>query len=227
MEKYRVTLTPEERAELEHLVSVGKAAARKLTHARILLLADTAAGEKYSDDEIVAALGVGPCTIGRVRKRLVTEGSALALNPRPQPARRGRIKMRGDVERKLVQLACSDPPQGRCRWTLHLLADELVVLGPVESISAETVRQALKKPHPALDRRDLVRAAQGRRRVRLAHGGRDPDLPVALRPEVAHGLLRMSASSFSARCSQLSRLDRAGPLGWITSTSARASATSC
>jgi transposase len=145
MEKYRVTLTPEERAELEHLVSVGKAAARKLTHARILLLADTAAEEERSDEEIVAALGVGICTIGRVRKRLVTEGLARALNPRPQPARPGKIKIRGDVERELVQLACSDPPRGHCRWTLHLLADELVVLGLVESISTETVRQALKK----------------------------------------------------------------------------------
>jgi hypothetical protein len=145
MEKYRVTLTPEERAELEHLVSVGKTAARKLTHARILLLADTAAAEEHSDDEIVAALGVGLCTIGRVRKRLVTEGLSPALDPRPQPARPGKIKIRGDVERELVQLACSNPPQGRCRWTLHLLADELVALGLVESISTETVRQALKK----------------------------------------------------------------------------------
>jgi transposase len=145
MEKYRVTLTPEERAVLEHLVSVGKAAARKLTHARILLLADTAPGDEYTADEIVAALGVGICTIGRVRQRLVTEGFARALHPRPQPARPGKIKIRGDVERKLVQLACSDPPRGHCRWTLHLLADELVVLGLVESIGTETVRQALKK----------------------------------------------------------------------------------
>ena len=145
MEKYRVTLTPDERAELEHMVSVGKAAARKLTHARILLLADTEGADEHSDDEIVAALGVGICTIGRVRKRLVTEGLSRALHPRPQPGRPDKIKIRGDVERKLVQLACSDPPQGRCRWTLQLLADELVVLGLVESISTETVRQALKK----------------------------------------------------------------------------------
>jgi transposase len=145
MEKYRVTLTPEERAELEHLVSVGKAAARKLTHARILLVADTTPGEERSDDEIVAALGVGLCTIGRVRKRLVTEGLQQAINPRPQPARPDKIKIKGDVEQKLVQLACSDPPRGRCHWTLQLLADELVVLGLVEAISTETVRQALKK----------------------------------------------------------------------------------
>src|SRR6266849_9083721 len=87
MDKYRVALAPEERAELEHLVSVGKAAARKLSHARILLLADTTPGGERSDDEIVAALGVGLCTIGRVRKRLVTEGFPQALNPRPQPPR--------------------------------------------------------------------------------------------------------------------------------------------
>jgi hypothetical protein len=145
MDKYRVTLTPEERAELEHLVSVGKAAARKLTHARILLLADaTPAGER-SDDEIVAALGVGLCTIGRVRKRLVTEGLPAALHPRPQPARPDKVKIKGDVEQRLVALACTDPPLGRCQWTLQLLADELVALGLAQTVSTETVRQALKK----------------------------------------------------------------------------------
>jgi hypothetical protein len=145
MEKYRVTLTPAERAELEHLVSVGKAAARKLTHGRILLLADTTPGREHSDADIVTALGVGTCTIGRVRKRLVTEGLQQALNHKPQPPRPDKIKIKGNVEQKLVQLACSDPPEGRCHWTLQLLADELVVLGLTEAISVETVRQALKK----------------------------------------------------------------------------------
>jgi hypothetical protein len=145
MEKYRVSLTAEERVELEHLVSVGKAAARKLTHARILLLADTTPGGERSDDQIVAALRVGLCTIGRVRKRLVTQGLQQAINPRPQPPRPDKIKIKGSVEQKLVQLACSDPPQGRCHWTLQLLADEMVVLGLVDALSTETVRQALKK----------------------------------------------------------------------------------
>src|SRR3954451_2163934 len=145
MEKYRVSLTAEERAGLEHLVSVGKAAARKLTHARILLLADTTPGGERSDDQIVAALGVGLCSVSRVRKRLVTEGLQQAINPRPQPLRPDKIKIKGDVEQKLVHLACSDPPQGRCHWTLQLLADEMVVLGLVDAISTETVRQALKK----------------------------------------------------------------------------------
>jgi hypothetical protein len=145
MEKYRVSLTAEERAELEHMVSVGKAAARKLTHARILLLADTTPGGERSDDQIVAALGVGLCTVGRVRKRLVTQGLQQAINPNPQPLRPDKIKIKGDVEQKLVRLACSDPPQGRCHWTLQLLADEMVVLELVDAISTETVRQALKK----------------------------------------------------------------------------------
>jgi hypothetical protein len=150
MEKYRVSLTVEERAGLERLVSVGKAAARKLTHARILLLADTTPAGERSDDQIVAALGVGLCTIGRVRKRLVTEGLQQALDPRVQPLRPDKVKVKGDIEQKLVRLACSDPPQGRCRWTLQLLADEMVVLGLAHAISTETVRQALKKTTSSL-----------------------------------------------------------------------------
>jgi transposase len=145
MDKYRVSLTEEERNALEQLVSVGKAAARKLTHARILLLTDAAAGEDCSDDEIVAALGGGTRTIARVRKRFVREGFLAALDHKPQPPRPDKIKIKGDIEQKLVQLACSDPPEGRCHWTLQLLADELVVLGLADVISTETVRQALKK----------------------------------------------------------------------------------
>jgi hypothetical protein len=145
MEKYRVTLTVEERAGLEQLISTGKAAARKLTHARILLLADTGPDPTRTDDDIVAALGVGPRTIARVRQRFVTEGFHAALDHRPQPPRPDKIKIKGDVEQKLVQLACSDPPEDRCHWTLSLLADQLVVLGLVKSVSTETVRQALKK----------------------------------------------------------------------------------
>jgi Homeodomain-like domain len=145
MDKYRVTLTAEERAGLEQLVSTGKAAARKLIHARILLLADTSPGTLRTDDDIGAALGTGPRTIARVRQRFVTEGFAAALDHRPQPPRPDKIKIKGDVEQQLVRVACSDPPEGRCHWTLNLLADELVALGLVKSISTETVRQALKK----------------------------------------------------------------------------------
>src|SRR5262245_57344607 len=145
MEKYRVTLTADERSTLEKLVSVGRAAARKLTHARILLLADTSHELAYKDDQIVLALGTSLRSVERVRKRFVTEGIATAINPKLQPPRPDKIKIKGDIEPHLVRLACSDPPQGRCHWTLQLLADELVVLGLVDTVSTETVRQALKK----------------------------------------------------------------------------------
>jgi Homeodomain-like domain len=145
VDKYRVTLAAEERATLERLVNVGKGAARRLIHARILLLADTSLGQGRPDTDIVNALGIGLRTVERVRQRLVTEGFPAALDHRPQPARPDKVKVKGDVEQKLIQLACSDPPQGRCHWTLQLLADELVVLGLVPKVSTETVRQALKK----------------------------------------------------------------------------------
>ncbi len=145
MDKYWVTLTAEERADLEQLVSCGKASARKLTHARILLLADDSRGDECPDDDIVAALGISLRTVARVRQQLVTQGIDVALLRRPQPPRPDKIKIKGDVEQRLVELACSDPPRGRCHWTLQLLADELVVLGLVDRVSTETVRQALKK----------------------------------------------------------------------------------
>jgi transposase len=127
---------------LERLISAGKAAARKLTHARILLHADRDGG---SDEEIVSALGTSLRTVERVRKRFVTEGFKAAIDHKPQPPRPDKIKIKGDIEQKLITLACSDPPRGRCHWTLQLLADEMVVLGLADTISTETVRQALKK----------------------------------------------------------------------------------
>ena len=144
MDKYRVTLTAEERVAVEHLVSAGKAAARKLIHARVLLLADTHGGNSR-DEDIVAALGTSPRTIARVRQQFVTQGLQAAIDRKAQPPRPDKIKIKGDVEQKLIQLACSDPPEGRCHWTLSLLCDELVALGLVRSVSTETVRQALKK----------------------------------------------------------------------------------
>jgi hypothetical protein len=146
MEKFKVTLTAEERQALEHLVSAGKAAARKLAHARVLLLADAGpVGPRCGDDEVVEAVDVSPSTVVRVRKRFVTEGLEPALDHRPQPPRPDKVKITGDIEERLIELACSDPPQGRCRWTLQLLADRLVALGCVASVSDEAVRRALKK----------------------------------------------------------------------------------
>jgi hypothetical protein len=89
---------------LERLVAVGKGAARRLTHAPILLLADTASGQQRADAYIVAALGTSVRTVERVRQRLVTEGLQAALNPRPQPLRPAKVKIKGDVEQRLLQL---------------------------------------------------------------------------------------------------------------------------
>src|ERR1700682_4990237 len=168
MEKYRVTLTETERAELERMVSSGKGAARKLTHARILLLADDSLGDERSDEQIVASLGTSLRTVSRVRQQLVTEGVDVAILRRQQPLRPDKIKIKGDVEQRLIELACSDPPQGRCHWTLQLLADELVVLGLVKRVSTETVRQGAKKTKtsrgsssPGASRRTRMRSTSG------------------------------------------------------------------
>src|SRR5437763_1013058 len=144
MDKYRVTLTAEERVGLQQLVSRGKAAARKLTHARILLLADTL-GENLSDEGIIRALGTSLRTVARVRQSFVTQSLLSALDRKAQPPRPDKIKIKGELEQRLVKVACSDPPQGHCHWTLQLLADEMVVLGLVDAVSTETVRKALKK----------------------------------------------------------------------------------
>jgi len=145
MEKYRITLSKEERRELESLVSKGKAPARKLAHARIRLLADDSQSNVLDNDAIASTLSLGLRTVSRVRKRFVTEGFVAALDHKPQPPRPDKIKIKGDIEQELIRIACTDPPQGRAHWTLQLLADELIALGLTKSVSTETVRQALKK----------------------------------------------------------------------------------
>jgi transposase len=143
--RYHVTLTPDERLDLEQLLAKGKAAARKLTRARILLKADASpAGPAWTDDQIHLALVVGLATIARVRQGFVEQGLRATLTPRPRYQHRAR-KLDGDQEAHLIALACSQPPPGRKRWTLRLLADSLVELGQVAKVSPETVRQTLKK----------------------------------------------------------------------------------
>jgi hypothetical protein len=148
MKRYRVTLEAQERRDLEKLVSRGKALARRLTHARILLLADESPGSPPSasqkDEAIVQALGVNVRTVERVRERFVEWGLAEALDPLPSK-RVYRRKLDGKGEAQLIALACSPPPQGSKHWTLRLLAGAMVELEHVDSISHETVGQMLKK----------------------------------------------------------------------------------
>jgi transposase len=143
--KYVVRLTTEERQWLESLVATGRAAAIKLLRARMLLKADIGeGGPGWTDEKIAEAFDVGLSTIHRLRQRLVEEGLEAALARKPR-ARHRPPKLDGAKEARLVALACSAPPEGRARWTMQLLADKLVELQVVDSISDETVRLRLKK----------------------------------------------------------------------------------
>ena len=148
--KYRVKLSLEEQQELKRLVSQGKVAAYKQTHARILLLSDENQAEgSMKDVEIARSLKVGTATVERVRRRCMEEGLERALGRKEQVNRRPR-KLDGAGEAQLIALACSQAPEGRAGWTLQLLADRLVEREIVEGISAETVRNTLKKTNSSL-----------------------------------------------------------------------------
>jgi transposase len=138
--KYLVTLTTEERQELTTLTSAGKLSARKMKRALILLRAD----EGWKDEEIVAAVNTSRPTVERIRKRYVEGGLNRALNEDPRPG--ARKKLDGRAEAHVIALACSeDGPADSDHWSLRAIADELVELGLVDSISHEAVRQVLKK----------------------------------------------------------------------------------
>jgi len=140
-----VTLTAEERTMLEEMTRSGKAAARKITHARILLKADVAAGGPgWPDEQIAAALEVSASTVRRLRLLFVEEGLDVALNPRPAQ-RAYPTKLDGAGEAHLIALTCGAPPEGHAHWSTRLLADRFVALGHVEALSHETVRRTLKK----------------------------------------------------------------------------------
>lgn len=143
--KYRVKLTEAERHDLRQLISKGKVAARKLTHAHILIHADEGAVTgALTDEEIAKAVHSSRLTVERVRKRCVEEGLEAALNPKVQARRRAK-KLDGEAEACLVATACSTAPAGHTDWTLKLLAERLVECEIVDSISGETVRKTLKK----------------------------------------------------------------------------------
>jgi len=143
---YRVTLTADERAELEGLVRKGTGAALRLTRARILLKADQGAdGPAWPDAAVAAALDVAVNTVANTRQRFVEGGLARALNRKAQDRPSRARVLDGRAEAHLIALACSDPPAGQAHWTLTLLAGRLVELRVVEAVSPSTVRRALKK----------------------------------------------------------------------------------
>lgn len=137
--KYIVKLEADERSQLLEMTRKGEIGARKMKRAQILLKAD----EGWKDEDIIQALNTSRSTVERTRQRLVEGGLDKALNEDPRPGQR--VKLAGNAEAHLVALTCSDAPGGRDHWPLRLLADKLVELGVVESVSHETVRRTMKK----------------------------------------------------------------------------------
>lgn len=150
MKIYRVTLTEKEQLELVNLIASGKYKNTKLRRAQILLASDESeGGKRMKDEEISKAYDVSLRTICRVRQRFVEDSYEIALNGKPRPINREKI-LDGRVESKLISLRCSDVPSGANSWTLRLLADKMIELEYVESISHESVRQILKKRQSSL-----------------------------------------------------------------------------
>jgi len=144
--RYRVTLTQEERKELEAMTHRGKTHARRFIHARALLLCDAGAdGPAWNVTDVATALGVTSRAIEHLKKRFVEEGleAALERKPREKPPRE--VIFDGAFEARLVALACSDVPKGHRRWTVRLLADKVVELRIAKSVSHMTVQRVLKK----------------------------------------------------------------------------------
>jgi transposase len=142
--KYVVRLTEGQRTKLETLVRSGRAHARKLLYGRILLKADADGPDRWTDERIAEALEVSTATVARERRRFCEDGLEVALMPR-KPGRPRRRVLDGRAEAHLIALSCSEPPEGRERWSVRLLADRMVELGHAETLSHETVRRTLKK----------------------------------------------------------------------------------
>jgi transposase len=149
MVKYKVTLTKEEHEELIAIISKGYHSSQKFRAAYILLNSDEGEySEKVTNEQISKVLKIGMRTIDRVKKRFIEEGFDSILERKP-PDREYERKADGDVEAHLIALCCSEPPAGNAKWSLRLLADKMVELKYIESISYETVRRVLKKTNYA------------------------------------------------------------------------------
>ena len=149
--RYRVTLTPEEREELETLTKRGKTQAKRFVQARALLLCDAGDnGPAWKVEDVAEALGITSRTIEHLKKRFVESGleAAMERKTRDKPPRD--IKFDGAFEARLIALACTDAPEGRTRWTVRLLADKAVELNYAESVSPMSVQRTLKKTNLSL-----------------------------------------------------------------------------
>ena len=188
VKRYKVKLTDEERETLRALIADRRTGRNRRNRAYILQKADESAdGPGWADERVADCFEVGRCTVERVRQRFVEEGleAALARKPQAYPSR-ARV-LDGANEARLVTLCCETVPKGRSRWTLQLLADRLVELKVVDSVSLETVRQCLKKRTSALAEEDVVHSPGAKRGVRLRHGRRTGSLSAPVRSPAAGG----------------------------------------
>lgn len=159
--RYVVKLTLEERDQLADLINRGREAAYRRRHAQVLMLVDEGAyGPGCVDKDVAEQVGFSRRTVELIRERCVTEGLAAALE-RKKRSRSRTQRLDGEGEARLISLACSDAPKGYARWTLHLLADQLVELEIVDSISHECIRQVLKKHHKTLAEANVVHSSTG------------------------------------------------------------------
>jgi homeodomain-containing protein len=145
--KYLVVLNEEQRQHLEKITSFGRASARQMKRAQILLKSDVQVNWPY--ERIMEAFDVSAVTIAKVRKTFVEQGLEVALQ-RKKPDREYEHALDGEGEAHLIALACSEPPAGRAKWSLRLLQDRFVKLGHADSISYETIRRVLKKTNSNL-----------------------------------------------------------------------------
>ncbi len=180
--QYPVALSDEQRQRFEDICANGHAPARKIRHARLLLLSDhNRSGGPWTRTQVAEALGMHPNTVDKIRKRFVVDGEAPALDRKRRETPPTPPILDGRGEAHLVALCCSAAPEGRTVWTMQLLANELMARQIVTQISAETVRRALKKRTAALAEGVLVCAGAESSSVRSADGGRAGRLRRSLR----------------------------------------------
>jgi Homeodomain-like domain len=144
--KNNIELTQEQRKQLSDVISTGKAAARTIQHAQVLLKIDGGKdGPGWSDEQVKEAYGASSATIWRIRKRFLEHGLSDAMNRRPQPERPEKRKVTGEKEAQLIALLCTEPPAGHSQWSIRLIQKNVVELQIVEEVGRETIRLVLKK----------------------------------------------------------------------------------
>ncbi|MCL0093472.1 IS630 family transposase [Dehalococcoidia bacterium] len=215
MKKYVVRLTKEEREQLTELTRKGKAAAYKIKHANILLKADVD-GPAWRDAQIAEAFSVNTKTVGSIRQRFVEQGLEGALNRKRRDRGPRKRKLDGEAEARLIALSCSKPPEGRNRWTLRLLADKVVELGIVDTLSYETVRRTLKKGElkPHLRKSWVIPPEQNAEFVarmedvlELYHLPYDPQIPLVCMDEQPVQLIKERRDPLPAEPGKPARVD--------------------